>query len=150
MAINHFFMKLNKSHKFVFVALLVFVLDWLTKYVAASRKIDIEIIGNFLSLRYSTNTGAAFSMLQGQTVILSILSVVVMGVIVYYFKKTPAKIVPFTAMLFGGALGNFIDRAVYGYVVDFIDFSFWPAFNVADIGITIGVAGLVWLIWKEK
>lgn len=141
-------MKPNKPKTFILIAAIVLVLDQLTKYLASSSKINVVLIKNFLSLTYTTNTGAGFGILKGQVFILILFSLIVLGLILYYYKATPTKLIPFVAMIFGGALGNLIDRIMYGYVVDFISFSFWPAFNVADVGVTIGVLGLVWFVWK--
>ena len=99
-------------------------------------------------MSYTTNTGAGFSILQGKQIFLIVFSIIALGVIVYYYKQTPRKWVPFTAMIFGGALGNLIDRIAYGYVIDFISFSFWPSFNVADIAVTFGVFGAVYFVWR--
>jgi len=66
----------------------------------------------------------------------------VIAVIIYYFDKIPNKdrFLQFSiALVLGGAIGNLIDRIVLGYVIDFIDLTFWPAFNVADSAITLGV-----------
>lgn len=142
-------MKLDKPKIFILVAAVVLILDQITKYLAAGSKADITLIRNFLSLSYTTNTGAGFSILQGRQLFLIIFSVIALGIIIYLYRQTPAEWIPFTAMIFGGALGNLIDRIIRGYVVDFISFSIWPSFNVADIGITIGVFGVLLLIWRS-
>ncbi|MBS3169979.1 signal peptidase II [Candidatus Woesearchaeota archaeon] len=99
-----------------------------------------------------TNTGAGFGLFQGKTIILGFISLAVaLGIILYYHKipKTySAQLL--TALFLGGVIGNFIDRFARGHVIDFIDFRFWPAFNVADAAISIAVIGLVWKMWKER
>lgn len=141
-------MKQNKLRLFVLIAAIVLILDQLTKYLISKADAGFDV-SSFLSIRYTTNTGAAFSILQGRQIGLILFSVIVLGAIIYYFKRIPQKMHPFAAMVFGGALGNLIDRVIRGHVVDFIDFSFWPSFNVADMGVTLGVIGLVWMIWKD-
>ena len=65
------------------------------------------------------------------------------------FFKSSSRQLPL-ALILAGALGNLIDRIRLGYVVDFLDFRIWPVFNVADSAITIGVALLIWQIFKRK
>ncbi|MBI2665171.1 signal peptidase II [Candidatus Woesearchaeota archaeon] len=73
----------------------------------------------------------------------------------YYLKSPPElqqekKIYLLYAVLLGGIIGNLIDRLVYGYVIDFLHFSFWPAFNIADTSISLSIIGLIYYYWKEK
>lgn len=98
-----------------------------------------------------TNTGAGFGILKGQTLWLALISLIVALTVIFNYKKIPPS--PFPQFLWGfflgGVVGNLIDRAVRGYVIDFIDLQVWPAFNVADSAITLSVLGLVWWHWKE-
>ncbi|PIN87191.1 signal peptidase II [Candidatus Woesearchaeota archaeon CG10_big_fil_rev_8_21_14_0_10_44_13] len=142
-------MKIDKLRLFVIVSAAFVFLDQLTKYLAAKSEVSIVLIKNFLSLIYTTNTGAGFSILQGRQIFLILFSIIALGIIIYYYRQTPARWIPFTAMVFGGAMGNLIDRVIRGHVIDFISFSFWPSFNVADIGVMLGVIGLVWMIWRS-
>lgn len=97
-------------------------------------------------IRYVTNTGASFGILQDQTLFLIIMALVGLGAIYLYYRYPPFEhgVVPVAiGMMLGGAAGNLIDRVRVGRVTDFIDFDFWPAFNVADSSITIGIVVLL-------
>jgi signal peptidase II len=92
------------------------------------------------------NTGAAFSMLQNQTLFLTIMSLVGLAAIVLYFRYRPSDhplLRIALALQLGGAVGNLIDRALYGHVTDFLKIPHWPVFNVADSAISVGVATVV-------
>ncbi len=117
-----------------------------------------ELISNFLQLRYVENTGAAFSILQGKTQLLSIFSAVVMvaGIAVLFSGKIKSKILLASiVMIMGGGLGNLIDRVLRHFVVDYIEVLFidFPVFNFADCFITVGefilVFYLIWDIWCD-
>lgn len=93
-------------------------------------------------IRYVTNTGAAFGILQDQTLFLMLMALVGLAAIYLYYRYPPFDhlIVPAAiGMMLGGALGNLIDRVRLGRVTDFIDLGWWPAFNVADSSITVGI-----------
>jgi len=137
----------KKMSIFVWITAIVVILDQITKYIV--QDFNIQIGSGILKIHTITNSGAAFGLFKSQGMLLIIFSMIVLGVILYYYKKTPEKMIPFTALLFAGALGNLIDRLWHGFVIDFIDFSFWPAFNVADMAITASVIGLIYLIYKE-
>ena len=98
-------------------------------------------------IRYVTNTGAAFGTLHNQTAFLIVMTFVGLAAIYLYYRYPPFEhgVVPIAiGMMLGGAAGNLIDRIRLGRVTDFIDFRFWPAFNVADSCISIGVATVLW------
>jgi len=140
----------------VIVAFVVF-LDQLTKYLAVKYLMLIgsyPVIKNFFHLTYVENKGAAFGMLQNKTLFFIVITVIVGAVLIYSMIKLPGNSVyNYTlAMILGGAIGNLIDRVRLGYVVDFIDFKFFPAvFNVADSFIVIGAIILGYLmIFREK
>ena len=93
-------------------------------------------------IRYVTNTGAAFGILQDQTSFLIVMALIGLAAIYLYYRYPPFEhgVVPIAiGMMLGGAAGNLIDRIRLGRVTDFIDFRFWPAFNVADSSISIGI-----------
>ncbi len=144
----------RKSKIIVPVALGVIVLDRLTKLLVMDRLElgdSITVIPGFFDLAYVQNTGAAFGMLalmdntyRVPFLVASTLAAV--GLLAYFVKKTSPKdvlVLIALALVIGGALGNLYDRLAYGYVIDFIDcyvgFRHWPAFNVADSGITVGI-----------
>jgi signal peptidase II len=138
------------------IALIVLVLDQLTKtWVIAEFYLgQREIITSFFNLVHVHNYGAAFSFLSDaggwQRWFFAALSAVVSAVIVVWISRLPKTrwIEGLAlALILGGALGNLYDRLVLGYVVDFLDFhwsgSHFPAFNVADSGITMGAVLLI-------
>jgi len=140
----------------VIVAFVVF-LDQVTKYLAVKYLMPIgsyPVIKNFFHLTYVENKGAAFGMLQNKTLFFIVITVIVGAVLIYSMIKLPGNSVyNYTlAMILGGAIGNLIDRVRLGYVVDFINFKFFPAvFNVADSFIVIGAIILGYLmIFKGK
>ena len=152
---------LLKSHHKVFLVIAtgVLVLDQVSKAaVSATLKMyEIRpIIHGLLNLTRVHNTGAAFGLLAGQPSILRTLfflgvSLLAMGVVLWMlFRLPPDQKVELVALslIFGGALGNVIDRARLGEVIDFIDVYYrtyhWPAFNVADSAITVGVMLLLY------
>jgi len=145
--------------KFLLVALMVFVLDHLTKVlVSASPSLHrgIDIIPGFFRLSYVLNSGVAFGIFQeSQSVwkpyLLAGLAVLAVVVIVIYSSRMPSNRVLLQlalAVTMGGILGNFTDRLLRGSVVDFIelhikDMFHWPTFNIADTAITVGIALLM-------
>ncbi|WP_440874365.1 signal peptidase II [Thalassotalea sp. PLHSN55] len=143
--------------RWLWLTVIFLVLDQITKqWVANSFNLyeSVELLP-FFSLTYVHNLGAAFSFLADQggwqrwffTAIAAIASVI----FVVWLAKTPKSNVllgiAFSLML-SGALGNLIDRVLFGYVIDFIDFhwagSHYPAFNIADSAIFVGAALMIW------
>ena len=125
---------------FFLISLGIVLLDQITKFMFT----DIH----FGIFNYVTNTGAAFSLFSGYTEILAIISLFVSIYLIYLFYKYPEYSLPLSFVL-GGAVGNLIDRAYFGYVRDFIDLKIWPIFNIADSFNVIGVFLLIYIIWKE-
>ncbi len=127
------------------IALAVVLLDQGTKFLVQSRMVEgmsVPVIPHFFYLTYIKNPGAAFGMLAYRTQFFVVISLLVVGVIAYYYPKVPREwglLRAALAMQAGGALGNMVDRIRYGRVVDFLDFHVWSyIFNVADAAITIG------------
>ena len=136
--------------RFYIVLILTIIFDQLSKYIIRLQQPDIVLIPNVLNITFITNTGASFGILQNMNALLLVLSIaVIIGIIVYLKKNPEQRSLPF-ALILAGALGNSIDRILYGAVTDFISFSFWPAFNVADSAITIGVILLLVSEWRKK
>jgi signal peptidase II len=137
--------------RMVAVAIVVIALDQITK---ALVKDGIERGGSedvILGIRFVNvrNTGVAFSSLQGAGPLIGIIVAVALIGLLWYFSRNVGKPLIWlpTGMLLGGALGNVIDRVREGAVVDFLKvFDFWPAFNVADISVTLGVLLLLWVM----
>ncbi len=141
-----------KDKTFALIVGVIVLLDQAAKFLASRLPLDTEvpIIGSFFSLTHVRNTGAAFGIFHNQNIILIVMMILVLGAVAWYYTRIPKDQLPFVALICGGALGNLIDRIYLGSVIDFIHLSFWPAFNVADIAVTIGAILLVYRMWKEK
>lgn len=114
---------------------------------------SIDVIKNFFSITYVQNTGAAFGMFKNQKILFLIVGIVAILILVYSFSKTDNKIAKIAiSMVISGAIGNIIDRLLYGFVVDMFDFhAIWSyVFNFADVCVVLGVALLSFSILKEK
>ena len=141
---------------FSLIALLIVILDQLTKFLVIKNfRINetLLIINKIFHLTYVQNTGAGFGILKGFEVLLIIISLIVIGFIVYYIKKIKENerlLQILLAFVLAGTIGNLIDRIRLGYVVDFLDFRIWPVFNIADSFITIGIIGLIIYFWKKE
>jgi signal peptidase II len=138
---------------FLVGAAVVLIADQLTKLLvmaALHSREPIRITG-WLHLTYLENRGAAFGVLQNQTLFfIAVGIVVVVGLIASYryLPAVPPLLNLGLGLQLGGALGNLVDRVRQGYVVDFVDLSWWPVFNLADAAILVGVAILAYYwIW---
>ncbi|MBQ8185116.1 MAG: signal peptidase II [Lachnospiraceae bacterium] len=137
----------------IILAAVLIGLDQWTKALAVSHLKDQEsivLIKDVFQLHYLENRGAAFGMFQGQRWIFVILTVLVLVGLVYLYNRMPLekRLHPLRFIgvaLFAGAIGNFIDRTVQGYVVDFFYFELidFPIFNVADCYVTVSAIALV-------
>lgn len=127
----------KKKYFFILIIITVFVLDQITKYLIEINRPSNSFFG--VSITYVENTGAAFGILKNNVTALGIISMIVAGIIMYsiFSKKKEANIG--YALIVGGAIGNGLDRLLRGAVIDFIDLGWWPAFNIADSAIVIGV-----------
>lgn len=147
------------------IVLTVIILDQLTKWqVTSAMRLheSISIIPDLFSLTYIRNSGAAFGILAGSHAgfrlvffgLTSVLALALLGTI--YVRLSPSDWIGqvSVASIFGGAVGNLIDRIRSGEVIDFLDFSLlghhWPAFNVADAAITVGVCFLIGHFFTHK
>lgn len=139
---------------FIITALLTIFMDQLTKQLVmiGFQPAQVKpVIGSFLTLTYVTNKGGAFSLFSGYPAFFHILGTAIILAVIFFIPRILKMTHPYqltVGLLFGGTVGNMIDRFRFGAVVDFISFSFWPTFNVADIAICIGVALLIYLIIK--
>ena len=137
---------------------LIVVLDRISKlYILNNFQVgeifgEIPYVANFM---YVQNTGAAFSMLENNTILLSMISVVfIIAIIVYKIIRKPKHFMENLAvtLFFAGGLGNAIDRIQYKFVVDFIDVKWFdfPVFNIADMAVVSGaVAAIVYVIFFD-
>jgi len=141
----------KNTGSYFWIIIAVVLLDQFSKWIV---RINFNINDSVnliktLNLTYITNTGSAFGILKGANSYLIFFSLIVLGLIMFYWDKIASKEKIFFALIVGGIIGNLIDRISYGYVVDFIAFTFWPAFNAADSALTIGIVGLIFYNWKE-
>lgn len=142
----------------MFAAIAIIAADQLVKYLVASAANVGDTIASLplVDIEYVQNRGAAFSLLSGKVSFLTVVSVAFcIAAVIYWIKKKPSHPVMqlSIALMFSGALGNAIDRAVRGFVIDFIRVTFidFPVFNIADIAITAGAVLLViYEIWLDK
>jgi len=149
----------------LFAALIV-AADQVTKYLTVANiplYADVPFIPGLLQLTYVRNTGAAFSSFEGQQWLFALIFVVFTLMLFYEYYRKPMGFTGFErwciAAIYGGGLGNMIDRVRFGYVVDMIETTFmeFPVFNVADCFITCGcillMAHLILFnkeFWKEE
>lgn len=140
---------------FYLVSLLVFILDQTLKILVHRFMYpnqSIPILKGILHLTYVQNKGAAFGVFSGWRGLLVLIGFIVIIVIIYInkrLKKGDFIQIPL-AFILGGSLGNLIDRLFRSYVVDYLDFRFWPVFNLADIMINLGVFLVVLKILFER
>jgi signal peptidase II len=155
----------NPYLRFFFVVAVTVLLDQISKAIVLKffpLYENLEVIPGFFSITHIRNTGGAFGLLAGQatgvrTFFFLGMSGLALGVVVYLHAKL-AKGKPWVtvafSLVFGGAVGNLIDRIRFGEVIDFLDFYVgtihWPAFNVADSAITIGVGILCISVLRKK
>ena len=147
------------------LALAVFILDQLTKSWIATRMPlgtygeqmgAIRVVKGFFYLVHQGNTGAAWSMFSGKSVMLAALAAGTLAAIFFWRKalglRDRATQISF-GLLCGGIVGNLVDRLLHGHVIDFIDLHFgsyvYPTFNVADSGICVGVVFYLWQTLRE-
>jgi signal peptidase II len=136
------------------VLALVVLIDQVTKALVRN---GIEVgeedsILPAVTLVHVRNTGVAFGAFSGGGIIVVVLVALALSALLYYFVThidKPLIWLP-TGMLLGGSIGNIIDRIRDGWVTDFVKLPAWPAFNVADISITLGVLVLLWVIEQQQ
>jgi len=157
---------LSAKTKLVLVVVIAIVaLDQATKFIVDRTMPlhhSIPVIEDFFSFTYIRNTGAAFGLLADshelfRLTFLIVFSLAAVGFILVMLRRLPESekaLILALAFILGGAVGNLIDRLIYGEVIDFLDFYWsgyhWPAFNVADSFITIGVLMMLFRLATTK
>ena len=126
----------------------VLALDQLTKHLVVSNlagRPPVDLVGRFVQLRYTTNSGGAFSLLTGAPLFFGVMAMVIIGGIVYATRRAePLSTLVVLGLILGGALGNLSDRLLRGEgllrgeVVDFVKVGLWPVFNLADSCVVVG------------
>jgi signal peptidase II len=131
-------------------AVVVVALDQLTKHWFWRNGQNYEIIPGYFNITLVKNAGAAFGMFQGARVFFVTASILAVALIIYLGVRLPPEQRRrrlLLGLILGGAVGNLIDRVLSGQVIDFVQIGvaghYWPVFNVADAGVTIGAALLI-------
>lgn|SRR5574344_72958 len=140
------------------ISSLIILLDQIVKLLITHNMVvgeSIKIINNFFYITYVNNSGAAWSILTGNRILLIVITLLVLFIIYKYLikdKKLQKIEQIIYGLLVGGVIGNLIDRVVRGYVIDYLDFYIfnydYPIFNIADAAIVIAVILLIYLIIK--
>jgi signal peptidase II len=147
-----------KKHRLIaFLFIFTLLSDQLSKLFIVENLYMGERINilPFFNLVHVRNKGVTFGLLSGnlQPIVFVILSLIVVGFLIDYARKNK-NYRPFLSLIVGGAIGNIIDRIAYGSVIDFLDFYLgkhhWPAFNIADSAIVIGVFVLFFISYSEE
>lgn len=152
---------LQKSNGLIWliVTVIVFFIDIISKFVIHNTFYYGESIRlcDFFAITYARNTGAAFSILEGQRWFLALVAIVISVFIIYMLYKNGRnkRLENFSlAMILGGALGNLFDRIYHGFVVDFFDVNFgnwhYPTFNIADCAICVGIFLFILSSYKNR
>jgi len=143
----------RKSAVLLLTALVILIADQLTKaLVAANLELGqrVRVVGDLVQVWHAQNSGAAFSLFQGGSVVFLVVSVLSIGMVAYFHRSLRAQglwLHVVLGVILGGTLGNFIDRLRQGYVTDWLSIGIgdtrWPTFNVADCSIVVGIGILV-------
>ena len=139
------------------LVLFIILLDQIIKYFVSTNMFlgqSIPVLPQIFHLTYIQNPGAAFGILENQRYLFILIAAVLIVAVIYFYKKILQLSKLFQvgiALLFGGAIGNMIDRIFIGRVIDYMDFRIWPVFNLADIAIVSGCAIIAFnLLFKTE
>ncbi len=139
----------RRSHRrFIALAAAIVLFDQITKVILRETLAlgEREWLAEFFAFSHIANDGGAFGFFGGQNTVLAVSAVVAIAVVAIYYFFPPMDhwlVRSGLALILGGAVGNLLDRLYQGHVTDFIDFIHFPAFNVADAAINVGVAAIV-------
>lgn len=141
-------------------ALAILGLDIITKFLVVrllSLHAPVEVAGEFIRFVHVKNFGSAFGLVQGGRLFFIAFSILSIVLIAALARQPRYRTPPFgfsLGLILGGAIGNLVDRVLFGAVTDFIDMGVgshrWPTYNVADIGVTIGVLLLAILLLRHE
>ena len=155
----------NKYTRLAIVAGLVVLADQISKALILTYlplHHSISVIAGIFDITHILNPGGAFGLMADRsvvvrTIVFLFISSMAVGLIFYFYHKTPLThkfLATGFALIFGGAIGNLIDRVRFGTVVDFLDFYIgrhhWPAFNIADSAITVGILIFIYHLAFKK
>lgn len=133
------------KNKFLLIIPVLVLVDQIIKYLVKDK---IYIIFNSPLILYTKNTGAAFGILPGNNLLLIFVSLIIIGILGYFYYKN-LKLRLGLSFLFAGAVGNLIDRIFRGFVVDYINFGIYPTFNLADAFNVIGLILILFVITRK-
>lgn len=137
---------MKKAHLFFVILTIILFLDQLSKFLARKYLLNNDfVITSFFKFSLRFNTGGVWGFFQDNNLFFIILTLIVVGILIFYrneFLSSQASAI-FYALVFSGALGNFIDRIIFSKVTDFISVGWWPLFNIADSAISIGIIGFL-------
>jgi signal peptidase II len=143
-------MKKNKSNQDIFLFIIpaiFFIIDRIFKAIAEKG----YTASNFLfQFKFIANTGISWGLLKGNSSLLLWISIIILGAIIYFYDDlSKAKLG--TNLVIIGAISNILDRIIFGYIVDYVDFGFFPVFNIADACITLGgIYIILWFLFFDK
>ncbi len=147
------------NKKILLISTIVLALDQISKAIidiTMKTTQSIEIIKNFFALTYYQNNGAGWGIFSGRVSLLILLTFLVLIILyryMYSFKSNKRNILAF-GLLIGGIVGNLLDRLIFGFVRDFLDFTIFgydfPIFNISDMAIVVGIFLLIVAIFKGE
>jgi len=141
---------------FYLIAIVIAAADQIIKAIVHNNMFlnqSIDLIGNVIKLTYVRNTGVAFSLFIGFSPYLAVVGTLVVALVIFFHYRLASLnfIVQLgLSFILGGSLGNLIDRFARGYVVDYMDITIWPVFNLADVMINVGVILLAYKLFEEE
>ena len=140
------------SKNFFLIAVFVVLLDQLTKFLIISSKSNLPFeVASGIGITYTSNTGIAFGLFQGNNLLLIVLSSAVVALILRYRSKLENNFEKVAAaLILAGTIGNLIDRITRGSVVDYIYVKGFPTFNLADTALTFGAMLIIFAYLKDK
>ncbi|MBQ9018696.1 MAG: signal peptidase II [Bacilli bacterium] len=151
---------MNKKEDIYKITCIVLLIDQFIKFLVnkfIEINTEIKVIPNFFSIFYVRNKGAAFSILEDNTILIIVISIIFVFILDHYIKAQEkfTKLNCFSlGIILGGIFGNLLDRIIYHSVIDYLAFNVleytFPIFNLADIGITIGTCLLIIEFIKEE
>ena len=135
--------------KIIINSIILLIIDIVIKLIISNNLIlnqSIKVINNFFYITYVKNTGVAWSILSGKINLIIVITLIIISVLaIYIFNKKSYSVLEIISysMILSGSIGNLIDRIIYGYVIDYLDFNIlgynYPIFNFADMCIVIGI-----------
>lgn len=140
----------------ILITSLVIVIDRIAKFLIFNNLFEgqsVEVIPKIFHITLVLNTGTVFGLFKDRNQFFIVASFIVIALIVIYVwfgKNRDLVILSALGLILGGAIGNLIDRLVFGYIIDFLDFRIWPVFNIADSSITVGAGTLILKLFLSK